>query len=717
MYFCMKSLVNKKIEMNKKSFIPFMVMTAMFVGCNTENKIQTDNPLLLEYETPFNVPPFDKIKDEHFKPAFEEALKRHNLEIDSITNNKEEPTFENTIVALENAGSLLNNVSTIFYNLNSANTNDSLQAIAQEMAPKLSAHSDEINLNAKLFQRVKFVYDNQNKFALDAEDKKLLEETYKGFVRSGANLSDADKEKLKKINAEISVLTTKFGQNLLAETNAYELVIDKEEDLAGLPEAVKAAAAETAKAKGKEGKWVFTLSNPSVMPFLQYADNRELRKQIWDAYQKRGNNGNDNDNKDVLLKIANLRLEKAKLLGYESHAAYVLEEAMAGNPNNVYNLLNKLWTPAINKAKAEAADIQKEIEAAKDTFKVAPYDWRYYAEKIRVKRYALNEEEIKPYFSLASVREGAFETATKLYGITFVALNNVPTYHEEVEVYEVKDKDGSHLGLLYADFFPRESKRGGAWMTSYRSQYMKEGKRVAPVISIVCNFTKPVGDQPALLTFDEATTLFHEFGHALHGLMSNVKYRSLAGTSVSRDFVELPSQIMENWAADPEVLKTYAKHYKTGEAIPDSLIAKMEKAGTFDQGFATTEYLAASLLDMAYHAIKTPITGDVNTFEKAAMDKIGLIDAIIPRYRSTYFQHIFSGGYSAGYYAYIWAEVLDSDAYAAFKEKGLFDEVTAASFRKNILEKGGTVNPAELYRAFRGKDPDPIHLMKKRGLN
>src|SRR5690606_16920713 len=393
MYFCMKSLVNKKIEMNKKSFIPFMVMAAMFVGCNTENKIQTDNPLLLEYETPFNVPPFDKIKDEHFKPAFEEALKRHNLEIDSITNNKEEPTFENTIVALENAGSLLNNVSTIFYNLNSANTNDSLQAIAQEMAPKLSAHSDEINLNAKLFQRVKFVYDNQNKFALDAEDKKLLEETYKGFVRSGANLSDADKEKLKKINAEISVLTTKFGQNLLAETNAYELVIDKEEDLAGLPEAVKAAAAETAKAKGKEGKWVFTLSNPSVMPFLQYADNRELRKQIWNAYQKRGNNGNDNDNKDVLLKIANLRLEKAKLLGYESHAAYVLEEAMAGNPNNVYNLLNKLWTPAINKAKAKAADIQKEIEAAKDTFKVAPYDWRYYAEKIRVKRYALNEEE------------------------------------------------------------------------------------------------------------------------------------------------------------------------------------------------------------------------------------------------------------------------------------------------------------------------------------
>ena len=703
--------------MNKKSFIPFLVVASVFVGCGSENKLQTDNPFLAAYETPFNVPPFDKIKDEHFKPAFEEALKQHNLEIDSIINNKDEATFDNTIVALENAGSLLSNVSTVFYNLNSANTNDSIQSIAKTMAPQLSAHGDEINLNAKLFDRVKSVYANKDKFALDAEDLKLLEETYKGFVRAGANLSDSDKEKLKKINSEISVLTTDFGQNLLAETNSYELIVDKEEDLAGLPAGLKSAAADAAKAKGKDGKWIFTLSNPSVMPFLQYADKRELRKNIWDAYQKRGNNDNANDNKEILTKIANLRLEKAKLLGYNSHAAYVLEESMANNPSNVYQLLNKLWTPAINKAKVEAADIQKEIDAAQDTFKVAPYDWRYYAEKIRVQRFALNEEEIKPYFSLASVREGAFETANKLFGISFVALNNVPVYHEEVEVYEVKDKDGSHLGLLYADFFPRESKRGGAWMTSYRTQSTKDGKRVAPVISIVCNFTKPVGDQPALLTFDEASTLFHEFGHALHGLLSNVKYKSLAGTSVSRDFVELPSQIMENWAADPEVLKTYAKHYKTGEAIPDSLIAKMEKAGTFDQGFATTEYLAASLLDLDYHATQSSITSDVNTFEKSAMSKVGLIDAIIPRYRSTYFQHIFSGGYSAGYYAYIWAEVLDADAFAAFKEKGLFDQVTADSFRKNILEKGGTVNPADLYKAFRGKDPDPVHLMKKRGLN
>lgn len=703
--------------MNKKSFIPFLVVASMFVGCGSENKLQTDNPLLAAYETPFNVPPFDKIKDEHFKPAYEEALKKHNLEIDTIVNNSEAPTFENTILALENAGSLLSNVATVFSNLNSANTNDSLQALAKELAPQLSAHSDEIKLNAKLFERVKSVYTNKDQFGLDAEDQKLLEETYKSFVRSGANLSDENKEKLKKINAEMSVLTTQFGQNLLAETNAYELVVEKEEDLAGLPEGLKSAAADVAKSKGKEGKWVFTLSNPSVMPFLQYADNRELRKEIWNAYQMRGNNGNDNDNKEILIKIANLRLEKAKLLGYESHAAYVLEEAMAANAANVNQLLSKLWVPAINKAKVEAADIQKEIDASQDTFKVAPYDWRYYAEKIRVKRFALNEEEIKPYFSLAAVREGAFETANKLFGLSFVALNNVPTYHEEVEVYEVKDKDGSHLGLLYADFFPRESKRGGAWMTSYRKQSTKDGKRVAPVISIVCNFTKPVGDQPALLTFDEASTLFHEFGHALHGLLSNVKYQSLSGTSVSRDFVELPSQIMENWASDAEVLKTYAKHYKTGEAIPDSLIEKMDKAGTFDQGFATTEYLAASLLDLNYHNIKTPITGDVNAFESAAMRKAGLIESIIPRYRSTYFQHIFSGGYSAGYYAYIWAEVLDSDAFAAFKENGLYDQATATSFRKNILEKGGTGNPAELYKLFRGKDPDPIHLMKKRGLN
>ncbi len=698
-----------------------MVIASLLVGCNNETKkeeaVDLKNPLLAKYETNFEVPPFDLIKDEHFRPAFKEALKVHEAEIDSILKIDEPATFANTILALENAGQLLNRVSTVFYNLNSANTNDTIQAIAKDLAPVMSAHRDEINLNPELFKRVKTVYDQRANAGLDAEDQKLLEETYKGFVRSGANLKDEDKEKLKKINAELSVLSTQYGQNLLAETNAFEMVVDKEEDLAGLPKELKAAAAAEAKAKGKDGKWLFTLQNPSVMPFLQYADNRELRKKIWDAYQLRGNNDNDADTKEILIKIANLRLEKAKLLGYSSHAAYVLEESMAENPANVNALLNKIWTPALAKAKTEAADIQKEIEAAKDTFNVAPYDWRYYQEKIRQKRYALNEEEIKPYFSLTDVREGAFATANKLWGISFVALNNVPVYHPEVEVYEVRDKDGSHLGLLYADFFPRASKRSGAWMTSYRSQARENGKRVAPVISIVCNFTKPVGDSPALLTFDEATTLFHEFGHALHGLFSNVKYRSLAGTSVPRDFVELPSQIMENWAADPEVLKTYAKHFQTKEAIPDALIEKMQKAGTFDQGFATIEYLAASMLDMNYHSATAPIKAKADEFEKSAMDKIGLIDAIIPRYRSTYFQHIFSGGYSAGYYSYIWSEVLDSDAFAAFKEKGLYDQNTAASFRSNILERGGTGNPAEMYRKFRGADPDPIHLMKKRGLN
>lgn len=708
--------------MNKKVFLPYcMVIASLLVGCNNETKkeeaVDLKNPLLAKYETNFEVPPFDLIKDEHFRPAFKEALKVHEAEIDSILKIDEPATFANTILALENAGQLLNRVSTVFYNLNSANTNDTIQAIAKDLAPVMSAHRDEINLNPELFKRVKTVYDQRANAGLDAEDQKLLEETYKGFVRSGANLKNEDKEKLKKINAELSVLSTQYGQNLLAETNAFEMVVDKEEDLAGLPKELKAAAAAEAKAKGKDGKWLFTLQNPSVMPFLQYADNRELRKKIWDAYQLRGNNGNDADTKEILIKIANLRLEKAKLLGYSSHAAYVLEESMAENPATVNALLNKIWTPALAKAKTEAADIQKEIEAAKDTFKVAPYDWRYYQEKIRQKRYALNEEEIKPYFSLTDVREGAFATANKLWGISFVALNNVPVYHPEVEVYEVRDKDGSHLGLLYADFFPRASKRSGAWMTSYRSQARENGKRLAPVISIVCNFTKPVGDSPALLTFDEATTLFHEFGHALHGLFSNVKYRSLAGTSVPRDFVELPSQIMENWAADPEVLKTYAKHFQTKEAIPDALIEKMQQAGTFDQGFATIEYLAASMLDMNYHSATAPIKAKADEFEKSAMDKIGLIDAIIPRYRSTYFQHIFSGGYSAGYYSYIWSEVLDSDAFAAFKEKGLYDQNTAASFRSNILERGGTGNPAEMYRKFRGADPDPIHLMKKRGLN
>lgn len=702
----------------QRSFLPLCIMViALATSCDnlTETKM-SDNPFLATYDTPFGVPPFDKIENEHFKPAFEEGLKQHTAEIDSLIHVEEEPTFDNTIVALENSGKLLSNVSRVFYNLNSAHTNDEIQALAKDLAPKISAHWDEIYLNEQLFERVKSVYDRKAEFNLDKQDQRLLNETYKGFVRAGANLSDGDKEKLKEINSKISELTTQFGQNLLAETNSFQLFVENEEDLSGLPESLIQAAKESSTEAGQEDKWLFTLQNASVMPFLQYADNRDLRKQIWDAYQMRGNNNNDYDNKDILLEISNLRLEKAKLLGYASHAAYVLEEAMAHNPKNVDDILHKMWKPALQKAKVEAEDLQKEIEESGESFELAPYDWRYYTEKIRQKRYSLNEDEMRPYFSLEAVRGGAFETAGKLYGLSFVALNNVPTYHEDVEVYEVKDKDGSLLGLLYMDFFPRASKRGGAWMTSFRSQGLNKNERIAPVISVVCNFTKPSGGRPSLLTFDEATTLFHEFGHALHGLLSDVKYESLSGTSVPRDFVEMPSQIMENWATDASVMRSYAKHYETGEVIPDSLIQKLDEAATFDQGFATTEYLAASFLDMTYHGITSPISGDVNQIEKESMDALGLIDAIIPRYRSTYFQHVFSGGYSSGYYSYIWSEVLDADAFASFKENGLFDQVTANSFRSNILEKGGTEDPAILYKNFKGADPNPVHLMKKRGL-
>jgi len=693
-----------------------MISTAFIVSCD-ETKQVSENPFLAAYDTPFEVPPFDQIKDEHFAPAFEEALKQHTAEVDSIASIAEAPTFENTILALENAGSLLNRISAVFSNLNSSTTTPALQALDKELSPKLAAHRDNISLNATLFGRVKAVWDQRERLGLNGEQAMLLERTYKNFVRNGANLSDEDKATLRAINAELASLNTQFGQNVLAEVNAYALVIANEADLAGLPDGIKAAAAETAKAKGHEGKWVFTLSNSSVMPFLQYADNRELRKQIWEAYKNRAGNGNEHDNSDIAVRMANLRLQKANLLGYPTHAHYVLEEAMAENPANVRKLLDDLWAPAVAKAKEEAADIQKEIEATGGDFEAAPYDWRYYAEKVKQKRFSLSEEELRPYFSLAAVRQGAFDVATKLYGITFRKLEDMPIYHPEVEVYEVLEADGHHIGIFYVDYFPRDSKKSGAWMSSFRSQSTEKGTRKAPIIVNVCNFTKPVGDQPALLTFDEANTLFHEFGHALHGLLSNVTYRSLAGTSVSRDFVELPSQVMENWMEDPAVLREYAKHYETGETIPDALIGKLENAGTFGQGFATVEYLASAILDYDYHTITEPIAVSAQEFEKASMAKAGLIDEIIPRHSSTYFQHIFNGGYSAGYYSYIWAEVLDADAFAAFKETSLYDQATAKAFRTNILEKGGTEKSAELYRKFRGADPNPIHLMKKRGLD
>ena len=703
--------------MKIKTLLLFSALTGA-VSMHSQDKNKTImNPFFETYTTPYQVPPFDLIKNEHFKPAILEGIKKQEAEINSIVSNKEKPTFDNTVLAMENSGKLLARVSTVFYNLNSANTNEEIQAIAKELAPKLSAHNDNIYLNDALFKRVKVVWDNQKNFKLNKEQAKILENLYKSFVRSGANLSEENKKRLREINSEMAVATLKYGQNILAETNSYELVISDKNDLSGLPNELIETASADAKAKGKAGKWVFTLSNSSVMPFLQYSSNRKLRKEIWNAYQMRANNGNDKDNKSLAIKIANLRGEKARLLGYATHADYVLEKSMAKNPETANKLLNDLWIPALNMANKEAADIQKMMQKEGINEPVQPYDWRYYTEKIRKERFDLDEQEMKPYFSLEKTREGVFTVCKNLYGLQFKQLNNVPKYHEDVTVWEVTEANGSHVGILYMDFHPRTSKRGGAWMTSYRTQKMENGKRVAPVVSIVCNFTKPTENAPALLTFDEVSTFFHEFGHALHGLLSNVTYESLAGTSVPRDFVELPSQIMENWAAEPEVMKMYAKHYKTGEIIPDALIEKMQKAGTFDQGFVTTEYLAASILDMAYHTQKADITSDAETFEKEAMNKINLPSTIIPRYRSTYFNHIFAGGYSAGYYSYIWSGVLDTDAFEVFKINGLFNSDYAKSFRKNVLEKGGTEDPMELYKSFRGAEPSVEPLLRKRGLD
>lgn len=706
--------------MNRKSLLFLSITTSILMSCQRENRAETigeNNPLLAVYETPYEVPPFDLIENRHFKPAVMEAIALQQNEIEAIANNSSKPNFSNTIEALENSGNLLRRVTTVFYNLSSANTNDTIQALAQEIAPELAKNNDNIYLNEKLFQKIQTLWDTQLELKLNGEQTKLLETKYKAFLRNGAALNQNDKERLRKINEELSVLSLKFGDNVLAENNSYELVVEHKKDLAGLPEELIIAAAEEAEAKDKKGKWVFTLHNSSVMPFLQYAENRELRKKIWNAYQRRGDNGDKYDNRSNVVQLVNLRMEKAKLLGYKSHADYILEERMAKTPESVYKLLDQIWEPALKKAKEEEADIKKMMVADGIKDNVQPYDWRYYTEKIRKQRYDLDEQELKPYFSLDNVREGIFMVAKNLYGLEFEQLTDIPVYHKDVTAWKVSDNMGNHVGVLYMDFFPRSSKRGGAWMTSYRKEKMEGGNRVAPIISIVCNFSKPIGNNPALLTFDETTTFFHEFGHALHGLLSNVTYESLSGTSVYTDFVELPSQIMENWAAEPEVLKMYAKHYKTGEVIPDELIEKLQQAATFDQGFATVEYLAASYLDMDYHSLTEPLNQNVVPFEEESMKKIGLPSAIIPRYRSTYFNHIFSGGYSAGYYSYIWSGVLDTDAFEAFKSTSLFDEKNARSFKMNILERGGTADPMILYKQFRGAEPSIEPLLRKRGLD
>lgn len=696
-------------------------LTILLGACSYSKKenvsdMTTSNPFFAEYTTPFGVPPFDQIQVEHYKPAFIKGMEEHFQEINAIINNRDKATFENTIAAFDQSGKLLTKVSYAFSGQASVNTNDEIQQLEQELSPLLSKHSDDINLNPKLFARIKAVYDNQANFDLNKEQKKLLEETYKSFVRSGANLTDDKQAELRKLNEQISFLELTFGQNVLKETNAFQLIIDKKEDLAGLPESVIAVAASTAKNAGMEDKWIFSLHNPSVIPFLQYADNRDLREKIYKAYINRGNNNNANDNKEVIRKLITARLEKAKLLNYNDYAAYVLEENMAKDEKNVYNLLNQLWTPALAKAKEELADINAEIKKDGKNFEAEGWDWRYYFEKAKKARFDLDENEVRPYLELNNVRDGAFYVANKLYGITFTPLQNMPLPDPDAQVFECKDKDGTSLGVLYMDFFTRPGKSGGAWCGGYSDQTYKDGKRVSPVVTTVFNFSKPVTGQPALLSADEAETVFHEFGHALNGLFADVHY--IGVSNVPRDFVELPSQVMEHWAFEPEVLNVYAKHHKTGEIIPQEIVNKIVKSGKYGQGFATTEYLAASILDMDYHTLKEISTDfSVETFENNVINSRGLIKQIPPRYRSTYFSHTMEGGYTAGYYSYIWAEVLDCDAFEAFKETGdIFNPKVATKFRTCVLTPGCIDDAMDMYKNFRGKEPGIEPLLKNRGL-
>ncbi len=695
--------------------IAMLVLVAMPALAQPKAAPPPANPFFAEWKTPFGVPPFDQIKPEHYLPAYEEGFKRQRAEVERIATAKAAPTFANTIEALDASGRLTEKVDGVFSNLRSSDTNDQLQAIAREVAPKQAALRDDILLNEKLFARVKAVWEKRAALKLSPEQAKLLDDTYKRFVRGGANLDAAHKERLRAINKELSLLSVTFADNLLKDTNAFRLVIDKKEDLAGLPDRVVAGGAAAAKAAGLEGKWVFGLQAPSIWPFLQSADNRELRRQILAAYVSRCDHGDSTDNKAIVAKVAALRAEKAEMLGYKTHADFVLEERMARSPDKVYGLLDRVWKPALVVTKRDIADYQAVLDKVGPGLKLEPADWGWCAEKVRKARYDLDESALRPYFKLDDARAGAFYLANRLYGLTFTERKDLPVYNPEVKAFEVKDKDGSFLGVFYADYHPRPGKRGGAWSSEFRQQCFRDGKDVRPVVVNVLNFSPPAGDAPALLSLDEVQTLFHEFGHALNALLSRIHYGSLG--DMPRDFVELPSQIMENWVLEPEMLKVYAKHWQTGEVIPDALIEKIRAAQKFDQGFATVEYVAASYLDMDWSTLTEPKEQDVHAFENAAMAKIGLPGEIWPRYRSPYFQHIFAGGYSAGYYGYLWSEVLDSDAFEAFKEKGLFDQATATSFRKNILEKAGSEDAMAMWLAFRGREPQVEPLLRKRGLD
>ena len=685
----------------------------MNLSCSSDAVVETGNPLLDEWTTEFGIPPFDKIETKHFEPAFEQAMKMHNQEIEAIVANESEPTFENTIVAMDNAGIKLYELNLIFGMLSSSDLDEEMQEIQNRMMPAIEKHYNSIMLNEALFERVKAVYQNRKSLNLDDVQLRLVEKNYNDFVRSGALLEGEAKERLMQINAELAELSIRFGNNLLTENGSFSLLLDASQ-VADLPEGVRNQAAEAAKAMGKEG-YVFTLDKPSMLPFLTYSKNRDLRRELYNGYIMRCNNDNEFDNKQLAEDMARLRVEKANLLGFKSYSHYVTDDQMAGNPEAVYKLLNEIFEPALESAKGELEEMKVLFEKDYPGEAFEKSDWWYYAEQVRQKKYQLDEDEIRKYLSLDNVRDGMFYLANRLYGITFRPIV-APRYHKECTIYQVLDEDQSHLGVLYLDPYPRKSKSGGAWCGNFTEQRYVNGERKAPVVGIVCNFTPPVGDTPSLLSFDEAETMFHEFGHALHFLFADVRYRGL--TDVEGDFVELPSQIMENWAFEPEIMKEYAVHYRTGEVIPDRLIAKMQNASLFNQGFTTTELAAAALIDMDIHTLETYTDLDINDFEKYNLaTRRGLIPEIEPRYRYTYFAHIFNGGYSSGYYFYLWAEVLDKDAFAAFKESSdICDKELARSFRYDLLAQGGQRAGMDMYRTFRGANPDKTAMLKARGL-
>ena len=676
----------------------------------------TPNPFFEKYTTPFGVPPFNKISESDYIPAFEAGIKQQDNEIEAIANNPASPTFSNTIASLDYSGKLLSKVNMVFFNLLESMNNDTMQAIAEKVTPMLTAHSDNIVLNEKLFQRIKSLYSNHTKLQLTTEQQKVLEEDYKKFVHQGADLAPDQKNKLRELNTDLAMLELKFGNNLLAETNNFKLVLDNKSDLSGLPENVITTAAEEAKTDGMPGKWVFTMQKNSWIPFLTYSTRRDLREKLYRGYFMRGDNNNQYDNKQVIMDIMKDRIELANLLGYRTPADYILSDKMAKTPERVDTLLMQLWRPSLAKAKDEVKEMQAIIDKENGGFQLASWDWWYYAEKVRKEKYDLNEDELKPYFKLENVRNGAFEVAHKLYGLTFKQLKNMPVYQPDVDVFEVTDANGKLIGILYTDYYPRPSKTVGAWMDNFSGQYIEKGVNVRPVIVNVANLAKPTATEPSLLSMDDVTTLFHEFGHALHGLLSQVTYPSISGTNVPRDFVEFPSQFMENFAFQPEVMKLYAFNYKTGKLMPKELMDKIQNSAYFNQGFDMTELLAAAILDMKWHELSSINGINVDQFEKEQMDKIGLIPEILPRYRSTYFKHIFSDDYSAGYYSYPWASVIDKDAFELFKEKGIFDKKTATALKTDILEKGNSVDLMKAYAKFRGREPKVDALLKSKGL-